>query len=210
MERWRAEGVPRDFPTERLRSTAEHKWAFFTRSRKGVRQHHQLAPTPFTSTSQPPPNLIGQWELRPPYSRPQISTAEVQRPNKSEPKWEQQPQWSAITNNHWIYFSIWQIYIILSHRIRAWYTCISGKKLLTVVKPLNIHLYFSNKIHFRITQLADLSSHSVLLSPALIKRLYLFNGSQGLLFLSQRCPCAYPSNLEPNGGGQFESERVLF
>lgn len=36
--------------------------------------------------------------------------------------------------------------------------------------------------------------------------LYLFSGSQALLFLSKECPCACPSNLESNGGGQSEAD----
>lgn len=55
---------------------------------------------------------------------------------------------------------------------------------------------------FRVPPVADLSSHTVLLSPLPIKHLYLLGGSQALPFLSKECPCANPSNLECNGGGQ--------
>lgn len=50
--------------------------------------------------------------------------------------------------------------------------------------------------------MADLSSHTVLLSPLPIKHLYLLSGSLAVLFLSKECPCANPSDLECNGGGQ--------
>lgn len=55
---------------------------------------------------------------------------------------------------------------------------------------------------FRVPPVADLSSHTVLLSLLPIKHLYLLGGSQALPFLSKECPCANPSNLECNGGGQ--------
>lgn len=54
---------------------------------------------------------------------------------------------------------------------------------------------------FRIPPVADLSTHTVLLSPLPIKHLYLLSGSQALPFLSE-CPGARPSNLECDGGGQ--------
>lgn len=60
---------------------------------------------------------------------------------------------------------------------------------------------------FRIPQLADLSFHTVLLSPAAIKHLCLFSGNQALLFFPKECPCARPSNLEPNQGEGGCSER---